>query len=108
MQLLLRAVEGLERHFGRDHENALNAFDELVRTFENAGNLELVRQLYPRALEVRERLRGPEHPETLATMHNLAFLLQCQGDRTGAGSLYKRAIAGCEKVLTILTHSRPR
>ena len=39
---------------------------------------ELYTQLYRRALEARERTLGTEHPDTLASMNNLASLLHSQ------------------------------
>jgi Tetratricopeptide repeat len=38
------------------------------------------RQYYERALAIRERALGPEHPSTAATLSNLGGLLQSQGD----------------------------
>ena len=35
--------------------------------------------LYKRALEARERVLGPEHPDTLTSVNNLAGALQAQG-----------------------------
>jgi len=42
---------------------------------------------------------GPEHPNTATSLHNLAYLLQAQGDLAGARPLFERALAIREKVL---------
>jgi tetratricopeptide (TPR) repeat protein len=55
--------------------------------------------LYRRALEARERMMGPEHPDTLDSVNNLALLLQAEGDLAGAEPLYRRALDGREQVL---------
>ena len=52
-----------------------------------------------RALEGCERVLGPEHPDTLASVYNLAGLLRSTGDYAGAEPLYRRALAACERVL---------
>jgi tetratricopeptide (TPR) repeat protein len=49
--------------------------------------------LYEHALEIRETVLGPEHPDTAASLNNLAFLLIAKGDRTGARALCDRAVA---------------
>jgi tetratricopeptide (TPR) repeat protein len=41
----------------------------------------------------------PEHPDTAACIHDLAQLVQDQGDFTAARPLYERALAIYEKVL---------
>ena len=57
------------------------------------------RPLFERALVIREKVLGPEHPDTAAGLNNLATLLQAQGDLAGARPLYERALAICEKAL---------
>jgi hypothetical protein len=54
--------------------------------------------LYRRALEARERVLGPEHPDTLRSVNNLAELLRGKGDHAGAEPLYRRALEGNERV----------
>jgi len=55
--------------------------------------------LYQRALAIRERVLGPEHPDTATTLNNLGGLLYLQGDRSGARSLLERALASRLKIL---------
>jgi Tfp pilus assembly protein PilF len=42
---------------------------------------------------IREKVLGPEHPDTAVSLSNLAILLQAQGDLAGARPLYERALA---------------
>ncbi len=42
---------------------------------------------------------GPEHPDTLTSVNNLAVLLMSQGDYAGAAPLYRRALEARERVL---------
>ena len=50
--------------------------------------------LLRRALEASERVLGPEHPNTLGSVNNLAGLLYNKGDYAGAQPLYERALEG--------------
>ncbi len=57
------------------------------------------RPLYERALAIREKVLGPEHPSIAKSLNSLAFLLRDQGDLGGARPLLERALAIDEKVL---------
>jgi len=55
--------------------------------------------LFRRALEGFERVLGPEHPDTLASVNNPAALLDSKGDYPGAEPLCRRALEGRERIL---------
>jgi tetratricopeptide (TPR) repeat protein len=57
------------------------------------------RPLHERALAIREKALGPEHPHTAASLNNLGLLLRDQGDYAGARPLFERAMAICDKAL---------
>lgn len=54
-----------------------------------------------RALVMRERMFGTDHPDTLQSANDLATLLELQGKMTDAESLYRRVLAGRERVLGV-------
>src|SRR5205807_1066634 len=54
--------------------------------------------LYQRALAIREKMQGPEHPDTAETLHALAVLYWDQGKYEQAEPLYQRALAIREKM----------
>jgi tetratricopeptide (TPR) repeat protein len=56
-------------------------------------------QLFRDALAIREKVLGPEHPDTAASLTSLANLLHGQGDLAGACRLHERALAIFEKAL---------
>jgi tetratricopeptide (TPR) repeat protein len=56
-----------------------------------------VRPLFERALAIRQKLLGPEHPDTATSLSNLARLLGKSGHTDDAEPLFKRAIAIGEK-----------
>ena len=55
--------------------------------------------LYRRALDIRERVLGVEHPATLSSVNNLAGCMRALGDAAGALPLYRRALKSHERVL---------
>jgi tetratricopeptide (TPR) repeat protein len=86
--------------------DATSDFADWVELLTDAGGYLLGRAAYSQAapllrdaLAIREKVLGPEHPETATSLGNLASLLHAQGDLAGARSLYKRALAIREKVL---------
>ncbi|XYI04075.1 tetratricopeptide repeat protein [Sorangium sp. So ce1128] len=66
---------------------------------EQAGRYDEAIPLARRALELREKALGPEHPDVATTLNDLASLLQMKADYTAAEPLYRRALAIREKVL---------
>jgi hypothetical protein len=50
-------------------------------------------------LAIREKVLGPEHPDTAIGLNNLAALLREEGDLAGARPLFERALAIIEKAL---------
>jgi tetratricopeptide (TPR) repeat protein len=48
--------------------------------------------LLQRALDIHERVLGPDHPNTAASLNNLALLYQGQGNYKQAEPLYQRAL----------------
>ncbi len=55
--------------------------------------------LAERALEIREKVLGKEHPDVAESLNNLALLYQNQGNYQKAEPLYLRSLAIVEKVL---------
>jgi tetratricopeptide (TPR) repeat protein len=57
------------------------------------------RPYYERALAIREKMLGVDHPDTAESLSNLGGLLDSQGDLTGARSYLERALAIRETAL---------
>ncbi|KAJ9660117.1 hypothetical protein H2201_007024 [Coniosporium apollinis] len=55
--------------------------------------------LYPPLRPTREEVLGKEHPSTLASVNNLAGVLQDQGKYEEAEEMNRRVLEGREKVL---------
>jgi len=94
----LAAAEAAER-FGTDLElvawvvNGIGIYHQERATFAEAA------PLYQRALAIREKALGPDHPDTATSLNSLAGLYQDQGQLDEAVPLYQRALAITEKVL---------
>jgi len=46
-----------------------------------------------------ERAQGPDHPDTAASLYNLALLHQAQGNPAAARPLFERALAIRERIV---------
>ena len=55
--------------------------------------------LLQRALQIREKALGPEHPDVATSLNNLAVLYRAQGRYAEAEPLYQRALKIREKAL---------
>ncbi|HEX3045013.1 MAG TPA: tetratricopeptide repeat protein [Bacillota bacterium] len=62
------------------------------------GRYEEAEPLYKRALEIRERVQGLDHPDTTTSLNNLALLYTNQGRYEEAEPLYKQALEIRERV----------
>jgi len=55
--------------------------------------------MHQRALEGREKVLGPEDPDTLTSVSNLGSVLNGLGKYEEAEAMHQRALEGREKVL---------
>ena len=90
----------------REYEKIVRSEEELAGKLHNVAYFfylnaiyEGAEPLYRRALEINEKVLGPDHPDTAQILNNLAGLLHDKGDYEGAEPLYRRALEICEKVL---------
>jgi tetratricopeptide (TPR) repeat protein len=83
----------------REDERAAGLCNELGYHLYMIGDLAGARPYFERALRIRERVLGGEHPDTANSLNNLGGLLQEMGDLAGARPYYERALAINEQVL---------
>jgi tetratricopeptide (TPR) repeat protein len=57
--------------------------------------------LYKRALAIRQKSLGPDHPSVATSLQNLGRFYQLQGRYADAELLYKRSLAIREKALDL-------
>ena len=63
------------------------------------GKYEEIEEMYGQALELRERVLGKEHPDTLTSVYCLAYLLHHKKRYKDAEVFYHRAYSGYRKTL---------
>ncbi len=103
-----KALDGVAATLGREHslylsiaslreesarENDLGV-DEAMEMLSDLGDFAAAERLCRQVLAGRERTLGAAHPDTLASVVNLARLLINLGDYVAAERLYRRALVG--------------
>ena len=73
------------------------ALNQQVTQLYNQGHYSEAIPLAQRALAIREKALGPDHPDVAASLNNLAVLYRVQGRYAEAEPLFKRALAIKEK-----------
>jgi len=66
--------------------------------YANQGKLGEAEKIYRRALDRKEKARGPDYTSTLNTVNNLGNLYANQGKLGEAEKMYQRAPDGYKKV----------
>jgi CHAT domain-containing protein/Tfp pilus assembly protein PilF len=77
---------------------------EFQRLFR-AGKYDESRHAVERALELREKALGPDHPDVANSLHNLAIIHRLKGDYAKAEPLFQRALDIYEKAFGPEHHS---
>jgi tetratricopeptide (TPR) repeat protein len=90
----LRAATDTDRAL----HDARKQFEESLKLLDS-GKLDEAIRLAERALEIRERLLGTEHPDVAASIDNLAGIYAGRGEYVKASPLFKRALDIREKAL---------
>lgn len=80
-------------------ENLLNWFIHVSNPFFRAAFWQLIIPMYEELLQIIKAKLGPEHPNVVTVLNNLAVLYSNMGGYEEALSLYQRALEINEKVL---------
>ena len=75
------------------------SLNNLAVLYQAQGRYAEAEPLYKRALAIREKALGPDHPDVGTRLNNLAGLYRAQGRYAEAEPLYQRALAIREKAL---------
>ncbi len=73
--------------------------DRIATYLRVRGQYVLARHHFERALAIRERALGSDHPDTAESLNNLAILHRVSGDLAAVGPLHARALAIRERML---------
>ncbi|MGH9656926.1 MAG: tetratricopeptide repeat protein, partial [Bryobacteraceae bacterium] len=79
--------------------NTATSLNSLASLLKSKGDYAGAEPLYRRALAIRQKALGPDHPDTATSLNNLAELLRSKGEYAGAEPLFRRALAITEKAL---------
>jgi tetratricopeptide (TPR) repeat protein len=94
MAVLLALCLGISAGWGQtgtaDEAQRLN--QQLIQLYHQ-GNYAEAARLGERALAIREKVLGPEHPDTAASLNHLARLYQTMGEYTQALRFLQRGLA---------------
>ena len=93
-----RAWEIRREFLGEEHPATLADAVAYAGVLDGLSRYAESRPIYERALAVYERVFGPDHYETAATLHNLAFVEYAEGNRARAIQLARRAYSIKAKV----------
>ena len=76
----------------------MTTLDDLGMLLNYKGDYDGAEPLFRRSLEIRDKVLGPEHPDTAISLANLGSLLSDKGDYGAAEPLYRRELAIMEKI----------
>ncbi|MCP5197002.1 MAG: tetratricopeptide repeat protein [Gammaproteobacteria bacterium] len=93
-EAILQQFEALE-----DVQEQAATLVKIANMYRLQGRYAEAEPLYQRALAIRERALGPDHPDVAHSLHGLAVLYHQQGRYAEAEPLYQRALAIRERAL---------
>jgi len=94
-----RALEIVEKSFGKVHPNVATALNNLAQLLQDTNRLTEAEPLMRRALQIDEKSFGKNHPKVATDLNNLAQLLQATNRLKEAEPLMRRVIEIFEKSL---------
>ncbi|HXV14732.1 MAG TPA: serine/threonine-protein kinase [Candidatus Krumholzibacteria bacterium] len=80
--------------FGDEHARSVDARVALGNMCWQAGDLDEARTHLEKGLEQMTRLNGADHPATLATLNNIAFVYRESGDNDRALAAFEQSLRG--------------
>ncbi|HZW09796.1 MAG TPA: serine/threonine-protein kinase [Phycisphaerales bacterium] len=94
-----RALAAIDEQFAGQPAVMARLLQTLADTMGGLGLLDAAEAPLTRALELRRRLLGDEHPDTLRSTYSMAQLLRHQGKFAEAEGHMREAVAGFRRVL---------
>jgi serine/threonine protein kinase/Tfp pilus assembly protein PilF len=98
-EVLDRAVQKIDRAFVDQLEVQAAILNTIGRTFDSLGAYAKAEPLHRRALQSRSKTLGPEHPDTLTSMSELASVLWSLGKLDEAAALNRQALEARRRIL---------
>ena len=66
------------------------SLNNLAVLYQDMGEYAKAEPLYQEALRIRQKVLGPEHPDTAQSLNNLAALYRAMGEYAKAEPLYRK------------------
>ncbi|HXX01456.1 MAG TPA: tetratricopeptide repeat protein [Candidatus Acidoferrales bacterium] len=104
-ELLDKAAAQIPTALAKDPELQADMMDQMGRVYEHLGLTSRAEDLLRPGVEIRRRVLGSNHPETLLSINNLANALSDEGKLTDADVLYKEVIDRSRRVLGPAHHT---
>jgi eukaryotic-like serine/threonine-protein kinase len=98
-EILDKASRNIETSLTRDPELQAQMMNVMGAVYFNLGLYPRAQALHQQSLEIRRRVLGPEHPETLSSMNNLANALDKEGHYAEAEKFYRESLGIRRRVL---------
>ncbi|KAG9199902.1 hypothetical protein G6514_007802 [Epicoccum nigrum] len=80
-----------------DDEERSNLARQCAIALDSDGHYEVAEELFVQVMETRRRMLGREHPATLASVHDLGWVLSSQGKYEEAERMHRRALEGMHR-----------
>jgi tetratricopeptide (TPR) repeat protein/predicted Ser/Thr protein kinase len=97
--ILKRAAQKADSAYANDPAQEAAVRDTIGATFQSLGDLPSAEPQIRKALELRERVLGPEHPDTLASKNSLLEWMQNVGQHEQALPFGQQLLASRRRVL---------
>jgi len=91
-EILDKASKDIDTGLAKDPETQAQMMHVMGSVYDNLGLYPRAESLLTRAVEIRRRVLGPEHPNTLISMNNLALVLNHEGHYAEAEKLYRETL----------------
>jgi serine/threonine protein kinase len=98
-EILDKASTNIETGLAKDPELQAQMMHVMGDVYDNLGLYPRAQLLQQRSVEIRQRVLGPEHLDTLKSVNSLAIVFQQQGHYADAEKLYRQTLDVSRRVL---------
>ncbi len=98
-EILDRSSKEIDSGLAKDPESKAQMLYVMATVYDGLGLYPQSQSLFEQALDIRRRIFGPEHRDTLATMYRLSWLLNKQGHYAEAEKLQSQTLEIQRRVL---------
>ncbi len=98
-EILDKTSKDVDTGLAKDPETQAQMMQVMGSVYLNLGLYPRAQILQQQSMEIRQRVLGPEHPDTLKSMSNLAFLLDREGHYAEAEKLDRETLDIRRRVL---------